>query len=86
MNRPGAPLLGLAKSIYYLTWLNSSVKNAEVESQGYKISRLARENKVVGGVCTYTRVSLKTKVLKDLTSGFQQLWLQVQHNGNICSR
>ena len=53
-----------------------------MEIQGYKISRLDREKKIGGGVCIYTRVSLKTMVLKDLTSttsGFQQLWLQVQH-------
>ena len=36
------------------SWLNSSVKNAEVMIQGYKISRLDREKKI--GV--YTRVSL----------------------------
>ena len=38
----------------------------------------------VTGVCVYTRSSLKTKVLKDLTgissSGFHQLWVQIQHN------
>ena len=50
------------------SWLNSSVKNAEVEIQGYKIFRLYREKKIGGGVCIYTRASLKTTVLKDLTS------------------
>ena len=38
----------------------------------------------VTGVSVYTRSSLKTKVLKDLTgissSGFHQLWVQIQHN------
>lgn len=43
------------------SWLNSSVKNAEVEIQGYKIFRLDREKKVGGGVCIYTPVSLRTK-------------------------
>ena len=52
------------------SWLNSSVKNAEVEIQGYKKSRLDRQNKIGGGVCIYKRASFKTKVLKDL---------QVQH-------
>ena len=33
------------------SWLNSSVKNAQVEIQGYKISRLDREKKISGGVC-----------------------------------
>ena len=58
------------------------MKNAEVEIQDYKISMQDREKKVGGGVFIYSRVSLKTKELKDLTStacGFQQLWLQVQH-------
>ena len=35
-------------------------------------------------LCVYTHSSLKTKVLKDLTgissSGFHQLWMQIQHN------
>ena len=52
------------------SWLYSSVKNAEVEIQGYKISRLDRQKKIGGGVCICTRPSFKTKVLKDL---------QVQH-------
>ena len=64
-------------------WLNSTVANAEVEIAGYKLSRLERLNKT-GGVCVYTRSSLKTKVLRDLTgisdSGFHQLWLQIQHD------
>ena len=61
------------------SWLNSSVKNTEVEIQD-KISRLDRRKKISGGVCINTRK--KKKVLKDLTSdtlGFWQLWLQVQH-------
>ena len=52
-----------------------------MEIGGYKLSRLDR--KPGGGVCVYTRTSLKTKVLKDLTeispSGFHQLWIQIQH-------
>ena len=52
------------------SWLNSSVKNAEVEIQGYKISRLDRQKKIGGSVCICTLPSFKTKVLKDL---------QVQH-------
>ena len=51
-------------------WLNSSVKNAELEIEGYKISRLDRQKNIGGGVCIRTRHSLKTKVLEDL---------QVQH-------
>ena len=66
------------------SWLNSTVSNAEVEIVGYKLSRLDRLNKTGGGVCVYTRRSLKTKVLRDLTgisnSGFHQLWLQIQHD------
>ena len=66
------------------SWLNSTVSNAEVEIVGYKLSILDRLNKTGGGVCVYTRRSLKTKVLRDLTgisnSGFHQLWLQIQHN------
>lgn len=66
------------------SWLNSTVINAEVEIAGYKLSRVDRLGKPGGGVCVYTRSSLKTKVLKDLSGisamGFHQLWIQVQHN------
>ena len=66
------------------SWLNSSVINTEVEIAGYKLYRMDRLNKSGGGVCVYTRCSLKIKVLKDLSGisalGFHQLWIQVQHN------
>ena len=59
------------------------MSNAEVEIEGYKLSRLDRTTKSGGGVCIYTRTSLKVKILKELTgkspSGFHQLWVQVQH-------
>ena len=52
------------------SWLNSSVKNAEVEIDGYSLSRLDRprnmKNEFGGGVCAYMRKTLKSKVLKDL--------------------
>ena len=68
------------------SWLNSSVKNAEVEIDGYSLSRLDRsrkiENESGGGVCVYMRKTLKSKVLKDLSgildTGFHQLWMQFQ--------
>ena len=68
------------------SWLNSSVKNAEVEIDGYSLSRLDRprnmKNEFGGGVCAYMRRTLKSKVLKDLSgisdTGFHQLWMQVQ--------
>ena len=63
-------------------WLNSSVTNAEVEIEGYKLIRLDHPNHRAGGVCVYVRRSHKSKVLKDLSrisdSGFHQLWVQVQ--------
>ncbi|XP_068737945.1 uncharacterized protein [Montipora capricornis] len=69
------------------SWLNSSVKNAEVEIDGYSLLRLERprniKNEFGGGVCAYMRKTLKSKVLKDLSgisdTGFHQLWMQVQH-------
>ena len=69
------------------SWLNSRVKNAEVEIDGYSFSRLDRprnmKNEFGGGVCAYMRKTLKSKVLKDLSgisdTGFHQLWMQVQH-------
>ena len=65
------------------SWLNSTVSNAEVAIEGYKLTRLDRIRKTSGGVCVYIRNSLEVKVLKNLTetstSGFQQLWIQIQH-------
>ena len=65
------------------TWLNSSVKNAEINIEGYKLFRQDRLGMRGGGVGVYIRVPLKAKVLKDMSStsnsGFYQLWLQVQH-------
>ena len=59
------------------SWLNS-----EVEIDGYKLTRLDRQGKSGGGVCAYTRLSLKVKRLKDMSeiseSGFHQLWMQIQ--------
>ena len=64
------------------SWLNSTVTNAEVEIDGYKLTRLDRPGKSGGGVCVYTRSSLKVKRLKDMSeisdSGFHQLWMQIQ--------
>ena len=68
------------------TWLNSSILNAEVEIQGYRIHRLDRKYKRGGGVCIYVRNNLKSKVLKDLSYisnlGLHQLWVQIQLNKN----
>ena len=69
------------------SWLNSSVKNADVEIDGYSLSKLDRprniKNEFGGGVCAYMRKTLKSKVLKDLSgisdTGFHQLWMQVQY-------
>ena len=64
------------------SWLNSTTTTTEVEIAGYKITRLDRTKKVGGGVCVYTRSSLKIKRLKEMSvtseTGFQQLWVQIQ--------
>jgi DNA-binding GntR family transcriptional regulator len=63
------------------TWFNSSVSNASVALDGYKLYRLDRLRKVGGRVCAYIRNNLKAKILKTIseimTSGFHQLWLNV---------
>ena len=65
------------------TWFNTSVTNASVHIDGYKIYRLDRLRKRGGGICAYIKTNLKAKIHKDLTgitdSGLHQLWLQVQH-------
>lgn len=66
------------------SWLNSTVTNAEIEIEGYRLTRLDRLHKAGGGVCVYTKVALKVKRLKEISgiseSGFHQLWIQVQLN------
>ena len=66
------------------SWYNSTVSNAEIEMVGYKVTRLDRLDETGGGVCVYTRASLKVKRLKDISriseSGFHQLWIQIQLN------
>ena len=65
------------------TWLNSTVSNADIELEGYKILRLDRLGKVGGGVCMYYRNDIKVSYLKELSSissfGFHQLWVKIQH-------
>ena len=64
------------------TWLNSTVTNAEAEIKDYKLTRLDRIGKTVGGVCVYTSSSIKTRFLKDITEtselGSHPLWIQIQ--------
>ena len=52
--------------------LNSSVKNADVEIDGYSLSRLDRprnmKNEFGGGLCAYMRKTLKSKVLKSAST------------------
>ena len=65
------------------TWFDSSVSNANVNQEGYKIYRLDRVNKTGGGVCAYIKSDIKVKQLKELSgisrdSGIHQLCLQVQ--------
>jgi hypothetical protein len=44
--------------------MNKSVKNAEVEIEGYKIFRLDRKDKRGEGVCAYIRSPLRHKYWK----------------------
>ena len=49
------------------SWFNSTVTNAEIEMEGDKVTRLDRLDKTGGGVCVYTRATLKVKRFKDIT-------------------
>ena len=64
------------------SWLNSTVTNAEVEIEGFKLTRLHRLGKTGGGVCVYSKSSIKVKCLKKITGisefGFHQLWMLIQ--------
>ena len=52
------------------SWLNSTVTNAEIEMEGYKLQRLDRLDKTGGGVCVYIRAALKVKRLRIFYLGF----------------
>ncbi|CAB3984845.1 Hypothetical predicted protein [Paramuricea clavata] len=64
------------------SWLNSTVTNAEVEIEGFKLTRLDRLGKTGRGVCVYSKLSIKVKCLKNTTGisefGFHQLWMLIQ--------
>ena len=64
------------------TWLNSTVTNAEVSIDGYKLFRQDRSRKRGGGVCAFIREDIKVTILKDISQvslcHFQQLWLKLQ--------
>ena len=63
------------------TWFNTSVTNASIAIQGYKIYGLDRPQKTGGGACAYVRNQFKVELIKDLTgikeSGLHQLWLKI---------
>ena len=65
------------------TWLNSTVTNAEVSIDGYKLYRQDRLHKRGGGVCAFIREDIKVSILKDISqvseSYLQQLWLKMQN-------
>ena len=65
------------------TWLDSSVTDAFVYVPGYSLFRQDRgPQKASGGLCVYTRDTLKVEYIEKLSSatsnGFQQLWLKIQ--------
>ena len=64
------------------TWLNSTVTNAEVSIDGYKLFRQDHSHKRGGGVCAFIREDIKVPILKDISQvslcHFQQLWLKLQ--------
>lgn len=65
------------------TWLDSAVTDAFVYVPGYSLFRQDRgPQKAGGGLCAYTRATLKVEYIRNLSSvaddGFQQLWLKKQ--------
>ena len=64
------------------SWLNSTVTNAEIEIEGFKVIRLDRLRKIGGGVCAYVRSDIKCFKIKHLSTisedNFHQLWLRLQ--------
>ena len=64
------------------SWLNSTVTNAEIEIEGFKVIRLDRLHKIGGGVCAYVRSNIKCFKMKHLSTisedNFHQLWLRIQ--------
>ena len=47
------------------TWFNSSVTNASVELEGYKLYRLDRLGKIGADVCAHIKITLKAELLID---------------------
>ena len=64
------------------SWLNSTVTNAEIEIEGFKVIRLDRLHKIGGGMCGYVRSNIKSFKIKHLSTisenNFHQLWLRLQ--------
>ena len=56
--QPAPGVLAISES-----WLNSKVRNAEVETDGYKLFRLDRVHKPGEGVCGYVRTDMKSQKL-----------------------
>ena len=47
-------------------WFNSSVTDASVELEGYKLYRLDSLGKIGTGVCAYIKITLKAEIVNDL--------------------
>ena len=66
------------------SWLNSTVTNAEIEIEGFKVIRLGRLHKIGGDVCAYVRCNIKCFKIKHLSTisedNFHQLWLRIYKN------
>ena len=61
---------------------NSTITNAEIEIEGFKVIRLDRLHKIGGGMCGYVRSNIKSFKIKHLSTisenNFHQLWLRLQ--------
>ncbi len=60
------------------TWLNESYTDSELEIKGFNLIRKDRIGRPGGGVCFYIKEQLKYKVLSDINSGIESLWLEIE--------
>ena len=72
------PALAISES-----WLNSKVRNAEVEMDGYELFRLDRVHKPGGGVCGYVRTDIKGQKLNHTNHSHRRITFN--NYGFICN-
>ena len=59
------------------TWLDASVYDSDISIPSYEVIRNDR-NRHGGGVCWYVKQGIKYKVMNNINTGIESMWLSVQ--------